>query len=95
MDEFLFCYKPCQIALSHGFWMFKHRDMETRIVHGLPSSNRSWRTITSSYVVITGKGSHGRNLLGTLSKSVGLGGFPCHLVCIFPLIYLFLFVVSS
>uniref|UniRef100_A0A2N9FSN6 Uncharacterized protein n=1 Tax=Fagus sylvatica TaxID=28930 RepID=A0A2N9FSN6_FAGSY len=43
VDEFLFCYEPCQIALSPGFWTFKYRDMETRIVHGLPSSNRSWK----------------------------------------------------
>ena len=52
------------------------------------------RTITSSYVAITGRGFHGRNLMGTLSKSVGLRGLPRHLVCVFPLICLFLFVVS-
>jgi hypothetical protein len=51
VDEFLFCYKPCQIALSHGFWTFKHRDMETRIVHGLPSSNRSWK---DDYIFVCG-----------------------------------------
>ena len=41
VDEFPFCYEPCQIAASPGFWTFKHRDMETRIVHGLPSSSCS------------------------------------------------------
>uniref|UniRef100_A0A2N9GNN4 Uncharacterized protein n=1 Tax=Fagus sylvatica TaxID=28930 RepID=A0A2N9GNN4_FAGSY len=45
VDEFLFCYEPCQIAASPGFWMFKHLDMETRIVHGLPSSNMSWKDV--------------------------------------------------
>uniref|UniRef100_A0A2N9HI27 Uncharacterized protein n=1 Tax=Fagus sylvatica TaxID=28930 RepID=A0A2N9HI27_FAGSY len=30
---------------------FKHRDMETRIVHGLPSSNRSWK---DGYVFVCG-----------------------------------------
>jgi hypothetical protein len=51
VDEFLFCYEPCQIAASPGFWMFKHRDMETRIVQGLPLSNRSWK---DGYVFICG-----------------------------------------
>jgi hypothetical protein len=32
VDEFLFCYKPCHIALSSSFWTFKHRDTDTRIV---------------------------------------------------------------
>jgi hypothetical protein len=40
VDEFLFCYEPCQIALSWGFWTFKNRDADTRIVQGLPSSDR-------------------------------------------------------
>jgi hypothetical protein len=53
------------------------------------------RTVTSSYVVISGRGFHGRNLVRTLSKSVGLGGLPHHLVCVFPLICLLSFVVSS
>jgi hypothetical protein len=51
VDEFLFCYEPCQIALSPGFWTFKHHDMETRIVHGLPSSNRTWK---DGYVFVCG-----------------------------------------
>ena len=32
VDEFLFCYEPCQIALSRGFWTFKNQDANTRIV---------------------------------------------------------------
>jgi hypothetical protein len=43
VDEFLFCYKPCQIALSRGFWTFKNRDANTRIVQGLPLSDRIWK----------------------------------------------------
>ncbi len=41
VDEFLFCYEPCQIVASPDFWTFKHHDMDTRIVQGLPSSNRT------------------------------------------------------
>jgi hypothetical protein len=51
VDEFLFYYEPCQIALSLGFWTFKHHDMEMRIIHGLPSSNRTWK---DSYVFVCG-----------------------------------------
>ena len=43
VDEFLFYYAPCQIALSLGFWTFKHRDMDTKIVQGLPLSNKIWK----------------------------------------------------
>ena len=43
VDEFLFCYEPCQIALSRGFWTFKNRDANTRVVQGLPSSDRIWK----------------------------------------------------
>jgi hypothetical protein len=39
VDEFLFCYEPCQIAASPDFWTFKHHDMDIRILQGLPSSN--------------------------------------------------------
>ena len=51
VDEFLFCYKPCQIAQSPGFWTFKHRDADTRIVQGLPSSDRIWK---DGYVFVCG-----------------------------------------
>ena len=40
------------------------------------------RTVTSLYAVITGRGFHMR-ILGILSKSVGRGGLPRHLVCVF------------
>uniref|UniRef100_A0A2N9GDS0 Uncharacterized protein n=1 Tax=Fagus sylvatica TaxID=28930 RepID=A0A2N9GDS0_FAGSY len=43
VDEFLFCYEPCQIALSRGFWTFKNRDANTRVVQGLPTSDRIWK----------------------------------------------------
>ena len=43
VDEFLFCYEPCQIALSRGFWTFKNRDANTKVVQGLPSSDRIWK----------------------------------------------------
>jgi hypothetical protein len=43
VDEFLFCYEPCQIALSRGFWTFKNRDANTRVIQGLPSSDRIWK----------------------------------------------------
>uniref|UniRef100_A0A2N9ITM6 Transposase (putative) gypsy type domain-containing protein n=1 Tax=Fagus sylvatica TaxID=28930 RepID=A0A2N9ITM6_FAGSY len=36
VDEFLFCYEPVQIALSRGFWTFKNRDVNSRVVQGLP-----------------------------------------------------------
>uniref|UniRef100_A0A2N9GGF3 Uncharacterized protein n=1 Tax=Fagus sylvatica TaxID=28930 RepID=A0A2N9GGF3_FAGSY len=42
-DEFLFCYEPCQIVLSRGFWTFKNRDAHTKVVQGLPSSDRIWK----------------------------------------------------
>uniref|UniRef100_A0A2N9ECL5 Transposase (putative) gypsy type domain-containing protein n=1 Tax=Fagus sylvatica TaxID=28930 RepID=A0A2N9ECL5_FAGSY len=43
VDEFLFCYEPCQIALSRGFWTFKNRDANSRVVQGLPTSDRIWK----------------------------------------------------
>uniref|UniRef100_A0A2N9GTV2 Transposase (putative) gypsy type domain-containing protein n=1 Tax=Fagus sylvatica TaxID=28930 RepID=A0A2N9GTV2_FAGSY len=43
VDEFLFCYEPVQIALSRGFWTFKNRDINSKVVQGLPSSDRIWK----------------------------------------------------
>ena len=43
----------------------------------------------SSYAAITRRCSPRRKLVGILSESIGLGGFPHHLVCVFPLICLF------
>ena len=88
MDEFLFCYEPCQIALSSGFWTFKNCDADTRIVQGCLRLIGSRRTDISSYVVTTGRGFHKR-ILGNLSKSVGRGGLLRHLVCVFPLTFMF------
>ena len=51
VDKFLFCYEPCQIAASPCFWTFKHCNLETRIVQGLPSSNWSWK---GEYVFVCG-----------------------------------------
>ena len=51
VEEFLLCYEPCQITVSPGFWMFKHRDLEMRIVQGLPSFNRTWK---DGYVFVCG-----------------------------------------
>ena len=43
VDEFLFCYEPVQIALFRGFWTFKNRDANSKVVQGLPSSDRIWK----------------------------------------------------
>uniref|UniRef100_A0A2N9GTT6 Transposase (putative) gypsy type domain-containing protein n=1 Tax=Fagus sylvatica TaxID=28930 RepID=A0A2N9GTT6_FAGSY len=43
VDKFLFCYEPVQSALSRGFWTFKNRDANSRVVQGLPSSDRIWK----------------------------------------------------
>ena len=43
VDEFLFCYEPVQIALSRGFWTFKNWDLNSRVVQGLPSSDKIWK----------------------------------------------------
>jgi hypothetical protein len=51
VDEFLFCYEPCQIAASLDFWTFKHRDTDTWIIQGLPLSNRTWK---DGYIFLCG-----------------------------------------
>ena len=43
VDKFLFCYELVQIALSRDFWTFKNRDVNSRVVQGLPSSDRIWK----------------------------------------------------
>ena len=52
------------------------------------------RTIMSLCAAIIGRGFH-RRILGILSKSVDHGELPHHLVCVFPLIFLSSFVVST
>jgi hypothetical protein len=42
IDELLFCYKPCQIAVSPGFWTL-NAWKGLKLVTGLPSSNREWK----------------------------------------------------
>ena len=43
VDELLFCYKPCQILASLGFWSLKMRQKGLKLVVGTPSSNREWK----------------------------------------------------
>jgi hypothetical protein len=43
VDELLFCYKPCQIAVSPGFWTLNARQRGLKLVVGNPSSNREWK----------------------------------------------------
>ena len=92
VDGFLFCYEPCQIALSPGFGRL-------RIMMPILGSSRgclrligSGRTGTSSCVVTTGRGFHKR-ILGILSKFVGRGGLFRHLVCVFFFFFFFYFYV--
>jgi hypothetical protein len=43
VDEFLYCYKPSQIAMSSGFWTFNGRQKRMKLITGLPTSNREWK----------------------------------------------------
>ena len=43
VDELLFCYKPCQILASLGFWSLNMRQKGLKLVVGTPSSNREWK----------------------------------------------------
>ena len=43
VDELLYCYKPCQIALLPGFWTLNSRQRGLKLVTGLPTSNREWK----------------------------------------------------
>jgi hypothetical protein len=51
VDELLYCYKPCQIAVSPGFWTLNRRQKHLKLVTGLPSSNREWK---DKYVFVCG-----------------------------------------
>uniref|UniRef100_A0A2N9ECM7 Uncharacterized protein n=1 Tax=Fagus sylvatica TaxID=28930 RepID=A0A2N9ECM7_FAGSY len=51
LDELLFCYKPCQIAISSGFWTLSARQRRLKLVVGIPSSNREWK---DDYVFVCG-----------------------------------------
>uniref|UniRef100_A0A2N9HM56 Uncharacterized protein n=1 Tax=Fagus sylvatica TaxID=28930 RepID=A0A2N9HM56_FAGSY len=43
VDELLFCYKPCQIPASLGFWSLNMLQRGLKLVVGTPSSNREWK----------------------------------------------------
>jgi hypothetical protein len=43
VDELLFCYKPCQISASKGFWSLNMRQRGLKLIVGTPLSNREWK----------------------------------------------------
>jgi hypothetical protein len=51
VDEFLYCYKPYQIAVSPGFWTLNSRKKRLKLVIGLPTSNREWK---DDYIFVCG-----------------------------------------
>ena len=51
VDEFLYCYKPCQIVVSPGFWTLNNRQKGMKLVTSLPTSNREWK---DDYVFVCG-----------------------------------------
>ena len=51
MDEPLYCYKPCQIAVSPGFWKLNSRQKGMKLVTQLPTSNREWK---DDYIFVCG-----------------------------------------
>ena len=51
VDELLYCYKPCQIAVSPRFWTLNRRQKHLKLVTGLPSFNREWK---DEYVFVYG-----------------------------------------
>uniref|UniRef100_A0A2N9IPB6 Uncharacterized protein n=1 Tax=Fagus sylvatica TaxID=28930 RepID=A0A2N9IPB6_FAGSY len=51
LDELLFCYKPCQIPASPGFWTLNMRQRGLKLIVGNPSSNREWK---DNYVFVCG-----------------------------------------
>ena len=52
VDEFLYCYKPCQIAVSPGFWTMNNSKKGMKLVTGLPTSNREWK---DDYIFVCGE----------------------------------------
>jgi hypothetical protein len=51
IDELLFCYKPCQIPASPGFWSLNMQQRGLKLIVGTPSSNREWK---DNYVFVCG-----------------------------------------
>ena len=43
LDEFFYCYKPCQIVSSKRTYHFSVREKDLRLVFDMPDSNRSWK----------------------------------------------------
>ena len=80
VEEFLYCFKPSQIAASLGFWMFRNRDNLVKLVEGLPSSNRGWKDGYFSFMGTTGKGSPRKVM--TSFRFEGRGALLPHLVCV-------------
>uniref|UniRef100_A0A2N9GAB5 Uncharacterized protein n=1 Tax=Fagus sylvatica TaxID=28930 RepID=A0A2N9GAB5_FAGSY len=52
VDEFLYYYKPYQIAVSLGFWTLNNRQKGMKLVTSLPTTNREWK---DDYVFICGE----------------------------------------
>ncbi len=50
--EFLYCYKPCQIAVSLGFWTLNSHQKGMKLVTGLSTFNREWK---DDYVFVCGE----------------------------------------
>ena len=59
VDELLFCYKPCQIAVSPGFWTLNVRQRGLKLVTDLSSSNKEWK---DDYIFVCGDNWEGRPL---------------------------------
>jgi hypothetical protein len=51
MEELLYCYKPCQIVVSPGFWKLNSRQKGMKLVTHLPTSNREWN---DDYIFVCG-----------------------------------------
>jgi hypothetical protein len=51
VDELLYCYKPCQIAVSLGFWTLNVWQRNLKLITGLPSSNKEWK---DDYIFVCG-----------------------------------------
>ena len=87
VNEFLYCYKPYQIAVSLGCWNMNNRKKGIKLVMGLPTSNReSGKTITFLCVERTGRVFHGKRWTTLLLGFDELRG-PLHLLvcaCVFP-----------
>ncbi len=91
VDEFLFCYEPCQIALSRASGRLRIMMQTLGSFKDYLRPIGSGRTDISLCVATTGRG-YRKKILGTSSESVGLGGPPRRLVCVFLLVLFLIFV---